>query len=810
MIPSRNGRLIEHERAIAAHIPYSSHIDTFTLKTKDNALVRVFELSGISFETKGDDDITRLHNSLNELLKSFSDSSLGIWTHIIRATTDTTIDGEFDHHYAKELNQRYQSQFDNHVRANRLFITLALQSDSKLTRLYSKDKILDYINAQNQILTDIAINLTQALKHYHVRPLSCFKHQDHLCSEPLSLFNYLMCGQWEQIRLPHGPVDFSIGSAWLYMGSDAIEIQHVTGKCFAQGLDIKSYPNDSFPGMLNGLLYSDFDFVLTQSFTLFTMQKAAKEFKLDRTRMSNVDDDGESQIEAITDALDMFKNGVMGAGEYHFSLFVFGQTLLEAKNNRGKAAKLLADVDIQAVTINIALDAAFFAQLPANWRYRPRVVKLTTRNFAGLSPFSNFIMGKMRGNPWGAAVTRIKSISHLPYYFNFHLSPLGVNSIGDTPLGNTLLIGQSGQGKSVFLSLLLSQSQKFGAHGQAFSSIFFDKDRGCEVMIRALDGAYVRIESGKPTGMNPFQIEPTPANVLWLKEWVASLVEDEHFHLSDDDKEQLSITVDLVLNQPKPVRRLSLFAQFVTERIDREGQAKSFKRRLAPWLAGGDYGWVFDCDLDVIDFNLARNVGVDGTVFLDNDKIRAPIVNYLLHRLNDVIDGRRLVCMFDEGWKWVQDDIVSSFINDKQVTIRKLNGVMVSSTQYPKQFLDSKVADALILSTTTQIFLPNPKAEFKEYQRLGLTQTEFDLLASFGDGSRLCLIKQGEQSLVCTLALPSSMQEDLFILSAGKQDLPFLDEAMAERPGDSSQWLPLYIEKVKAARARKKELSLHV
>ncbi|MGR5465556.1 hypothetical protein ACPV5G_21755, partial [Photobacterium damselae] len=91
---------------------------------------------------------------------------------------------------------------------------------------------------------DIAINLTQALKHYHVRPLGCFKHQNHLCSEPLSLFNYLMCGQWERIRLPHGPVDFSIGSAWLYMGSDAIEIQHVTGKCFAQGLDIKSYPND--------------------------------------------------------------------------------------------------------------------------------------------------------------------------------------------------------------------------------------------------------------------------------------------------------------------------------------------------------------------------------------------------------------------------------------------------------------------------------------------------------------------------------------------------------------------------------------
>lgn len=809
MIPSRYGRLIEHERAIAAHIPYSSHIDTFTLKTKDNALVRVFELSGISFETKGDEEIARLHNGLNEWLKSLSDHPVGVWSHVVRATIDTKIGGEFEQDYAAQLNQRYQSQFDDHIRANRLFITLVLRASSKLTKLYNKDQIQSFISNQKQQLNDLAVNLMCVLSGYQIRPLQCIKKNQYWYSEPLSLFNYLVCGHWENIRLPHGIVDSCIGSAWLYMGNDAIEIQHVNDKRFCQGLDIKSYPNESFSGMLNSLLYSNFDFVLTQSFTPFSMQQAAKEFKLARTRMSNVDDDGESQIEAITDALDMFKNGVMGAGEYHFSLFVYGNTLSETKLHRAQAAKLLADVDIQAVAVNIALDATFFAQLPANWRYRPRVVNLTSRNFAGLSPFSNFVMGKSVGNPWGDAVTRFKSLSQLPYYFNFHLSPANESSVGEQTLGNTLLIGKSGQGKSVLLSLLLAQSQKFGAQNQAFSSIFFDKDRGAEVMIRALNGAYVRIESGTPTGMNPFQMEPTPNNVLWLKEWIAHLVEDEQFRLTDADKEQLSITVDLVLNQPKPVRRLSLFAQFVTERIDNEGQSSSFKRRLTPWLAGGDYGWVFDCDNDLIDFNLAQNIGVDGTVFLDNAKIRAPIVSYLLHRLNDVIDGRRLICMFDEGWKWVQDDVVSAFMNDKQVTIRKMNGLIVSSTQYPEQFLDSNVADAIMLSTSTQIFLPNPNAKYAQYKRLGLTETEFELLVSFKEGSRLCLIKQGDQSLICSLALPESMKDDLFVLSASSKDLPFLDEVLSESSSDSKIWLPLYIERVKAARCKQKELSRH-
>jgi type IV secretion system protein VirB4 len=46
---------------------------------------------------------------------------------------------------------------------------------------------------------------------------------------------------------------------------------------------------------------------------------------------------------------------------------------------------------------------------------------------------------------------------------------------------------------------------------------FFDKDRGAEILIRAMGGRYLAVENGKPTGFNPFQREPTESNILFLE-----------------------------------------------------------------------------------------------------------------------------------------------------------------------------------------------------------------------------------------------------------------------------------------------------
>ncbi|MEL4403018.1 VirB4 family type IV secretion/conjugal transfer ATPase, partial [Shewanella algae] len=84
-----------------------------------------------------------------------------------------------------------------------------------------------------------------------------------------------------------------------------------------------------------------------------------------------------------------------------------------------------------------------------------------------------------------------------PYYFNFHK--------GD--LGNFTVIGPSGAGKTVVMGFLLAQAQKLSPR-----TVYFDKDRGAEIFLRAIGGRYDLLRPGQPTGLNPLLLEDNPAN----------------------------------------------------------------------------------------------------------------------------------------------------------------------------------------------------------------------------------------------------------------------------------------------------------
>jgi len=48
-------------------------------------------------------------------------------------------------------------------------------------------------------------------------------------------------------------------------------------------------------------------------------------------------------------------------------------------------------------------------------------------------------------------------------------------------------------------------------------------------------------------------------------------------------------------------------------------------------------------------------VGFDVTEFLDNDETRTPTIMYLFHRIESLIDGRRIPIFMDEFWKLLND-----------------------------------------------------------------------------------------------------------------------------------------------------------
>ena len=54
------------------------------------------------------------------------------------------------------------------------------------------------------------------------------------------------------------------------------------------------------------------------------------------------------------------------------------------------ARSLLADTGMLVAREDLALEAAFWAQLPGNFSVRPRKAPITSRNFAAMAPFHNY------------------------------------------------------------------------------------------------------------------------------------------------------------------------------------------------------------------------------------------------------------------------------------------------------------------------------------------------------------------------------------------------------------------------------------
>ena len=139
---------------------------------------------------------------------------------------------------------------------------------------------------------------------------------------------------------------------------------------------------------------------------------------------------------------------------------------------------------------------------------RPRKAPITSRNFAAMSAFHNYPGGRATGNHWGAALAVFVTSARSPYHFSLHASdPARADGGSRKDTGHTFICGPTGSGKTVFIGFLMSMLDR-----QGVTQVVFDKDRGLEILVRALGGEYLPLATASPTGFNPLQLPPTAAN----------------------------------------------------------------------------------------------------------------------------------------------------------------------------------------------------------------------------------------------------------------------------------------------------------
>jgi type IV secretion system protein VirB4 len=353
--------------------------------------------------------------------------------------------------------------------------------------------------------------------------------------------------------------------------------------------------------------------------------------------------------------------------------------------------------------VDLVADAAWFAQMPGNWQWRPREAKLSSRAFAALASDHNFPRGKRDGNPWGEALVLLRTPSGQPFYLNLHKSPEGEDS-GDKKLpGNTLVIGSTGVGKTTLVMLLLALTCKWDP---APRLVLFDLDRGSEIALRALGGRYFTLEAGKPTGCNPLQREPTPARIQFWEQLVRTCLDTPALPLLPADERAIAAAVRSVASMPKGLRRFST----VRQNLPKTG-SNSLYERLGRWCQGGALGWVFDeADDRLTDLHEASAIGFDTTEFLDLPEVRTPVMLYLLNVMGELVNGERLIYVISEFWKALDNEIFSDFARQKQKTIRKQNGLGIFDTQSPSDVLRHPIGRTMVEQSVSKIFLANSEA----------------------------------------------------------------------------------------------------
>ncbi len=164
-------------------------------------------------------------------------------------------------------------------------------------------------------------------------PMACF------FSEPCEVLHQLVGGRREPVPLTEGRIASAIYSDRVIFGRETIEIRHEAESRFTGMLSFKEYPATTKPGMLDAVLISPFELILSQSFSFVSKADARTIMGRKQNQMLSSSDKAASQIEELDDAMDDLESNRFVLGEHHLTLAAFASSVKELSDHLAKRAR---------------------------------------------------------------------------------------------------------------------------------------------------------------------------------------------------------------------------------------------------------------------------------------------------------------------------------------------------------------------------------------------------------------------------------------------------------------------------------------
>jgi type IV secretion system protein VirB4 len=717
----------------------------------------------------------------------------------------------FGPRFMQWFSREYVARFnEDKFYENRYYLSLILKYD-------------DFDDGLKEI-ESLAVQSLLHLADYEAEQLEVYERQHingtkMLFSKQYGFVSDLVNAAWTDVPVAAEPGIDVIPSSWLHFGYNTVAIRGpaiAASRGYATCHDLRAFPDKPGWGQLNPLLTLPMEFSITQSFNCMTGFEANRTIDSAINKLESAGDKAKHQVNEMREAQGYVNTGELSFGEYHGAAVIYGETAKEAIANGDLfMSRSLNECGVEWMTATGSAPFTYFSQVPGA-KVRPRPKVQSSRNFAAMHACHDYSTGKAEGNPIGdgSAIVPFRTIAGNVFNFNFHATRLGDINVAEKLAGHFEAKGTTGTGKTTLIAAAIAMLLRFEP-----LLYVLDKGRGWEVFIRAMGGAYVCLEKGKPTGWAPFELVDTPEN----REFLYGLVElcgrkngVDHqgrpirIDLSASEKIQCRNAVDAVMDiEDVHLRRFSLLLDSIPDEGD-----DSLRARLSIWCKseGGRFWWVFDNPPDLsLNMSAQRYIGFDVEAFLvENYEPSEPAFAWLFH-LKTLMRraGALMATIIEEYWLPIRFRTIREQIEETLASGRKEGEFIGLVTQQPEQA--QKAADlypALRSLVATKIYLADPAAEEAPYLRDGMTRKEFQEFRKLTPQSRRFLIKQGNQSAFASFDL-SGLDDAIAVFSGNRENVLILDEVRAEMGDNPDAWLPVYLLRVFERRQRTRLTAKH-
>lgn len=347
---------------------------------------------------------------------------------------------------------------------------------------------------------------------------------------------------------------------------------------------------------------------------------------------------------------------------------------------------------------------------------------------------------------------------------------------------NQLISGGSGSGKSFMTNILLLNMLK--ENPKVF---FVDIGGSYRKLTENLSGQYVDLGVNEQLAVNPFDLAPgetTPSShkIKFLLGLVELMTKEDHQErlprLIRAEIEEVIQKVYQTCNTPKLSHVRDLLLRHPDNNIQIYGKI------LSPWCGDTPFGRFLDrpttveLKRDIVAFDLK---GLES--YPELQTICLYIITDLVWREVQADRSRMKFLVFDECWKLLKDESGVGFMEEVFRTFRKYYASAIAISQDLNDFLNSKIASALLPNCPVKWVLLQNQSDFTRMrQSLGLNDNEISLIQSLhqvkGEYSEAFLIAGPNH----TVAVIEPTPLELWIATTDPRDLALIEKFRNENP----------------------------